>query len=193
MELRNKVIFVDCDGVLVDWLYSFHKWMKMSGYELVDREAYDIAIAYNIPKAQAKKLTAQFNESAAIGWLTPFRDAIKYVRKLHEEHGFVFRCITSLSLNPYAAELRTMNLVSLFGPTVFEDILCLDTGEDKTAALAPYAGHGCFWIEDKPENAVIGSTLGYTAILIKHDHNADFSHKDVPVVATWKEIYEMIV
>lgn len=193
MELRDKVIFVDCDGVLVDWSYSFNKWMESHGYKLIVHDVYDLNIAYGIDKAKSKELVKQFNESAAIGWLTPFRDAIKYVKKLHEEHGYVFRCVTSLSTNPYSAQLRQFNLEMLFGHTVFEDILCLDTGADKTEALKAYAGHGCFWIEDKPENAIVGSELGYTSILIEHDHNADFFHADIPVVSTWKEIYEMIV
>lgn len=193
MNLKDKVILVDCDGVLVDWLYSFHKWMEMSGYNLLKDDEYDMAVAYGIPKSVAKELTSRFNESAAIGWLTPFRDAIKYVRKLHEEHGFVFHCITSLSLNPYAGELRKKNLHDLFGETIFEEIICLGCGAEKDEALAPYKDSGCFWVEDKPENAVVGSELGLQSILIEHDHNLDFYHPDIPTVKTWKEIYEMIV
>lgn len=191
--MKDKVIFVDCDGVLVDWMYAFNKWMETHGHKIVVPDVYDLNIAYGLDKAQTKDYVKQFNESAAIGWLPPFRDAIKYVRKLHEEHGFVFRCITSLSLDPHSEQLRAFNLVGLFGPTVFEDILCLDTGADKHEALAPYAGRGCFWIEDKPENAVVGAELGYTSILIEHDHNIDFDHPDIPVVSSWREIYEMIV
>ena len=27
-DLKNKVILTDCDGVLIDWTYGFHDWMK---------------------------------------------------------------------------------------------------------------------------------------------------------------------
>ena len=193
MNMNEKVILVDCDGVLLDWMHTFNEWMQAHGYTLKVHDQYDLNIAYGIEKAESKRLVARFNESAAIGWLTPFRDAIKYVRKLHEEHGFVFHCITSLSTDRYAYELRHRNLTRVFGDTVFEKLICLDTGADKDEALMAYKDTGCFWIEDKPENAITGRNLGLQAILIEHDHNADFFHEDIPVVKTWKEIYEMIV
>ena len=193
MKLNEKVILVDCDGVLLDWMHSFNEWMTSHGYSLKEPDQYDLNIAYGIDKAESKKLVASFNESAAIGWLTPFRDAIKYVRELHEVHGYVFHCITSLSTNRYAYELRLKNLHRVFGKTVFEKLVCLDTGADKDEALSAYKDTDCFWIEDKPENAVVGSKLGLRAILIRHDHNANFFDPDIPVAKNWKEIYEMIV
>jgi len=193
MNLHEKVILVDCDGVLLDWEYSFREWMISHGHTLVDPTVYDQGKAWGITKARARELIAEFNDSAAIGWLTPFRDAIKYVRMLHEEHGFVFHCITSLSLDPYAGKLREKNLHAVFGETVFEKIICLDTGADKDEALLPYAGSGCFWVEDKPENAEVGLKLGLCAVLIEHGHNKDYDHDGIIKVKSWKEIYETIV
>ena len=56
------------------------------------------------------KLDNQFNESAAIGFLPVLRDAMYWVKRLHEQHGYTFVCITSLSLDENAAKLREMNL-----------------------------------------------------------------------------------
>ena len=28
--IADKVILVDCDGVLCDWLYAFDQWMEMN-------------------------------------------------------------------------------------------------------------------------------------------------------------------
>lgn len=193
MKLNEKVILVDCDGVLLDWMYSFDAWMTKRGYKMIADDQYDIEVAYGIDKSKAKELIHHFNESAAIGFLTPFRDAIKYVKKLHEEHGYVFHCITSLSENDYAYNLRWFNLATLFGEGVFEQLICLDTGADKTAALTKYKDSGCFWVEDKPENAVIGHELGLCSVLMMHGHNSEFTHPDIPEVKSWKEIYEMIV
>lgn len=193
MKLNEKVILVDCDGVLLDWMHTFNEWVQSHGYSLKVPDNYDLSVAYGIDKTEAKRMVVRFNESAAIGWLSPFRDAIKYVRKLHEEHGYVFHCITSLSTDRYAYELRLKNLHRVFGETVFEKLICLDTGAGKEEALEVYRDTGCFWIEDKPENAVVGAELGLQSILIEHDHNTDFFHMDIPVVKTWKEIYDMIV
>jgi hypothetical protein len=153
---------------------------------------YDSGDRYGIDRDQGRKLIKMFNESAAIGFLPPLRDAMYYVKRLHEEHGYVFHCITSLSLDPAAGKLREMNLAKLFGKTAFERVICLDTGADKNDALAHYKDTGCWWVEDKPENAEVGYNLGLRSILVEHGHNMYHYHKDIPVVKNWKEIFELV-
>lgn len=188
--MKDKVILVDCDGVLLDWMYAFAQWMTRHGYKRVESNDYKIECHYGISRQEAKKLIRMFNESATIRKLPPLRDAIKYVKKLHEEHGYVFHAVTSLSDDQYAQHLRTKNLIELFGPTVFEKYVYLDTGADKDEALAPYAGSGCYWVEDKPENAVLGKTLGLNSYLMSHDYNAE--EYNVPRIQNWKHLYEII-
>lgn len=193
--MKESVILTDCDGVLCNWEYAFNVWMDTHGFSKVPGAElnYDIGDRYGIDRAQAKKLIKIFNENAAIGFLPPLRDAMYYVKKLHEEHGYVFHCITSLSRDPNAARLREMNLHKLFGETAFERIVCLGTGEDKDEALEPYRNSGCYWLEDKPANALAGHNLGLRAILIEHGHNMHFYHENIPVVKDWKAIYNIIV
>lgn len=189
----NKLILVDADGVCLDWEYAFTIWMEEHGFTKVENAPfiYDIGERYNIDKTQAKKLIRMFNESAAIGFLPPHRDAMYYIKRLHEEHGYVFHCITSLSKDINAQRLREMNLNKLFGKTAFERIVCLDTGADKNHALEEYARSGCWWVEDKPENADVGHYMGLKSILMEHGHN--MTHEcPYPVVKNWKEIYSLI-
>lgn len=190
----NNTILVDADGVLLNWEYAFAIWMEEHGFSKVENAAfiYDIGERYNIDKPQAKKLIRMFNESAAIGFLPPHRDAMYYVKRLHEEHGYVFHCITSLSKDINAQRLREMNLRKLFGDTVFDKVVCLDTGADKNHALQEYADSGCWWVEDKPENAEVGLSLGLRSVLMEHGHNMDHNNQRIPVVKNWKEIYELI-
>jgi hypothetical protein len=159
---KKNLILVDADGVCLDWEYAFSIWMEEHGF--VKREGhqfeYDIGTRYGIDWEQGKKLITMFNESAAIGFLPPLRDAMYYVKRLHEEHGYVFHCITSLSTDVNAGRLREMNLRKLFGKTAFEGVVCLETGANKDAALEPYRGSGLHWIEDKPENADLGHRMG---------------------------------
>ena len=157
--MKDKVILVDCDGVLLDWVYAFNQWMSRHGYTLQQEDVYCIGQRYGIEKPEAKKLVRMFNESAVIRKLPPLRDAIKYVKKLHEEHGYIFHAITSLSNDQYAQHLRTKNLIELFGPTVFEKYTYLDTGADKDEVLEEYRNTGCFWIEDKKENNISSNEL----------------------------------
>ena len=190
----DRVILVDADGVLLNWEYAFAIWMEQHGHEKQPGSefVYDIGERYGISREQGRKLIKLFNESAAIGFLPPLRDAMFYVKRLHEEHGYVFHCITSLSLDANAGKLREMNLNKLFGKTAFERIVCLDTGADKHDALVPYQDSGLWWVEDKPENAEVGLDLGLKSILVEHGHNMNHVNERIPVVKNWREIYEII-
>jgi hypothetical protein len=148
---------------------------------------------YGMPEKDIKRLIRMFNESATIRKLPPLRDAIKYVKKLHEEHGYIFHCVTSLSNDQYAQHLRTKNLIEMFGPSVFEKYTYLDTGADKDEALSEYKDTQCYWVEDKIKNAEVGYDLGLKSILVEHTHNKDYSNNNIPVLKNWKEIYNSIV
>ena len=192
--MKNSVILVDADGVLLNWEYAFAVWMETHGFDPIPGGEfhYEIAKRFNVDTSQGKKLIKIFNESAAIGFLPPLRDAMYYVKRLHEEYGFVFHCITSLSTDPSAGKLREMNLQKLFGKTVFEKVICLDTGADKDEALRAYKDTGCWWVEDKPENAIVGQNLGLRSILMEHGHNMQHYHPGIPLVKNWKEIFDII-
>jgi hypothetical protein len=97
-----------------------------------------------------------------------------------------------LSTDPNAAKLREMNLNKLFGETVFEKVICLATGADKDHALYPYRDTGCWWVEDKPENAEVGAKLGLNSLLMEHGHNMHHYHEDIRVVKNWQEIHAII-
>ena len=189
----KKLILVDCDGVLCDWESAFDLWMSEQGYimQADGSNQYKIDFRYGINRDESVRLVKFFNQSAAIGFLPPLRDAIHYVKKLHAEHGYVFHCITSLSTNKNAQKLRHANLTNLFGPTVFEDIICLDTGADKDDALQPYKNSGLFWIEDKLENAVVGEKMGLKSILVRHPFNSDYTGP-IPLVDNWSSIHSII-
>ena len=190
----DKLILTDCDGVILDWEYSFNVWMQEHGFEEVEGSKlnYDMAIRYNISRDQVVKLIRMFNESAAIGFLPAQRDATYYVKRLVEEHGYRFHCITSLSLDPNAQRLREMNLNKIFGDQAFEKIICLDTGAPKDDVLEDYQGTGLLWVEDKWENAVTGYDYGLRPLLIEHGHNMDKSHPGITTVKNWKQIYELV-
>ena len=190
----NKVILADCDGVLLDWEYAFNIWMQEHGFEEVpgSKLSYEMDERYGIPKEQVRKLIRLFNESAAIGFLPALRDAMYYVKRLHEEHGYRFHCITSLSTDPNAVKLREQNLSKLFGKTAFERVVCLPTGADKNEALEEYRDTGCYWIEDKPVNAEAGLAAGLRPLVIEHGHNLHYYHEHITLVKNWRDVYQII-
>ena len=191
--MKNKIILTDADGVLLDWEYSFDVWMRQHGFNKLDALKYNIGKRYGIDNEQGRKLIKIFNESAHIGFLPPLRDAMYYVKRLHEEHGYVFHCITSLTKDENAQELRRMNLRKLFGETAFEKFIFLDTGADKDEVLEQYRDSGLWWIEDKIVNCQVGQTLGLKSLLMEHGHNMEFDHPEIPRVKNWKDVYNMVV
>ena len=193
--MKNKIILTDADGVLLDWEYAFDVYMRQHGFNKQEGSQfkYDIGKRYGIDREQGKRLIKIFNESAHMGFLPALRDSMYYVKRLHEEHGYVFHCITSLSKDENACELRRMNLKKLFGATAFEKFVFLDTGADKDEALEPYRGSGLWWIEDKITNAEVGTELGLNSLLMEHGHNMDYNNPAIPRVKNWKEVYERIV
>lgn len=190
---KEKVILTDCDGVLLDWGHSFFQWMLARGYNPVEgaEKLYKIEEVFGMSRDVTKPLVQQFNESAWMKDLTPFRDAVKYVRKLHEEHGYVFHCITSMSNDVKACQLRKENLEKIFGKGVFEVLNCLDCGADKDDALEPYRDSELWWIEDKPANADLGVEMGLNSILLAHGHNVSYNGNATRVM-NWREVYETI-
>lgn len=190
--MNKKIILTDADGVLLDWEFAFDVWMKQHGFNKVDALKYNVGTRYGIETDQGKKLIRIFNESAHMGFLPPLRDAMFYVKRLHEEHGYIFHCITSLSKDENAQELRRMNLRKLFGETAFEKFIFLDTGADKDEVLEQYRDTGYYWIEDKIVNAQVGHDLGLKSLLVEHGHNMD-NPTPFPKVKNWKEIYNIIV
>tara|TARA_Y100000389_G_scaffold202930_1_gene249774 strand:+ start:839 stop:1429 length:591 start_codon:yes stop_codon:yes gene_type:complete len=191
---KDKVILTDIDGVVLDWEEGFNVWMQHHGHNLTDgyQYVYDVGTRYGITKETSRSLIKQFNESAAIGFLPPLRDAQWYINLLHEKYGYKFVAITSLSLDPYAKELRERNLKKLMGDA-FIEVVCLDTGADKDQILADY-GHkypGAYWIEDKPENLMAGVYVGLKGILMEHGHNME-TPVEGTVVKNWEQIHQYI-
>lgn len=197
--MNRKLILTDCDGVLLDWDYRFRQFMEEKNFNLVQdyQSFYGVENRYeNVKdKNHARQLVKQFNESSWIGFLPPYLDAVKYVKKLHEEHGYIFGVITSLSTNRFATALRHENLIDIFGENVFDFVRCIETGADKDGELMWYNETECWWIEDKVANAEAGLQFGLNPILVNHPHNSSYLLDPNPKIRTantWKDIYNII-
>lgn len=188
----SKIILTDCDGVLLDWDLSFEQWMLNQGYPKQVKDTYDTGIAYQIERSDQRRLVKTFNESAWMGFIEPFRDAINGVQRL-VDNGYKFHCITSMTTEPKATELRKYNLEKVFGKDVFTKYVFLNIGKDKDEALASYNGTGYYWLEDKPKNAECGLQFGLKPILIEHEHNKNYKNENIMLLKNWEEITDRIL
>jgi len=184
------MILTDCDGVLVNWIKIYNEWMEEEGFRKLN-SSYELHERYGLPEEESDKYIRHFNMSAEIEYLPPLRDSIKYVRKMHEDHGATFHCITALGSNKRSHVLREKNLKNLFGPTAFSKLDCVKRGKDKKPILEKYRDSEVVWVEDSIKTALMGHELGLTTFLINHDYNIN---EDIPEgiirVDGWKEIYE---
>ena len=194
--MAQKYIITDIDGVVLDWEEGFSVWAEHHGHTKVEgfQFKYSIGDRYGLTHQQGNQMVKTFNESAAIGFLPPLRDAQFFIKKLHEQHRYKFIALTSLSLDPYAKTLRERNLAKLMGRYAFSKVICLDTGADKDEALERLAKKykGSYWIEDKPVNLEAGVNVGFKGILLEHGHNMD-SNVNGYVAKNWEDIYNHII
>ena len=189
---KNNLILVDADGVLLDWAARFDQWMIGHGHQLQDTDAYLIDERFDVSYNHGRACIKQFNESAAIAYLDPLRDAQQYVQQLHEQHGYTFHLITSLSRDIYAGRAREYNMRNLFGHTAFSRFVFLGTGADKHEALVEYQDSGCWWFEDKAENAEVGLDFGLRSVLMEHGFNRDYKNPLIPKVQNWHGFYQLV-
>jgi len=191
----KKIIVTDVDGVLLNGEDAFQIWMEHQGFKRTKGHQfiYNAAEQFDLKKGEGKKWVRLFNESAAIGFLPPLRDAQEIVRLLHNNYGYRFVVCTSLSKDKNAQTLRTKNLTKLFGD-VFEEIVYLDTGADKDDALYKLAKkyRGCLWVEDKVENAHAGDAVEFESVVMEHGYNMHDEHPFF-VAKDWEDIYLHLV
>lgn len=192
--MQNKLILTDADGVCLDWEWAFRIWMTEHGYEFNEAGKKSYYLTHHYVDTDMDEILRQvktFNESAAIGFLPALRDATHYIKRLHEEHGYQFRVITSLSSDKNAAKLREMNLRKTFGSAI-ESVICIETNSPKDEVLAEYKDSGLWWIEDKYSNFKAGLDLGLKSILIEHGHNMNEDTTGGFRVKNWSEIYNLV-
>lgn len=193
MIAYDNVIVTDFDGCCAYWEHSFHMNMVLKGYAATQIGFYNIEDKYNTTKEEGVRLVESFNESAALRRLPPIRDSIKYIRKLHEDYGYVFHCISAIPNTRDIYEARLENIENLYGKTAFERLTLCGHSANKKALLSEYKDTGCLWIEDLSANLKYGVDVGMRGVLINHHYNKDdvndFEHVRVN---KWREIYQMV-
>lgn len=200
----KKLVLIDGDGVVLNWDDPFEWWAKRKYGILKDETAkeytggvygrYHLTFA-NHPHLSWMELVAEFNASDDCANLPPLRDSIRYIKELHECHGYVFQVITAFSLSPYLQRRRIENLKRYFG-TAIAGVEFADLCGDKTHLLKQYEGAGIPWVEDKLSNAEIGMNMGLDAYLMMHSYNyrdaLKMDPKIIPV-ADWSDMAKKLV
>lgn len=188
----EEVIF-DTDGVLLDWVSPFAPWAssrlkrpldptKITEFNLTSWLGVDST-------AEMVEMVTLFNGSAEHGFdrLPPMPGAVGLVQMLHDR-GTRMRVVTSCSDDPLVKDLRVGNLVRTFG-NVFQDIVVLGLGADKTEALSRF--DPALWIDDHWPNLDAGAAAGHTPVLMNASYNQvrrDGGRDDYPRITDWRHL-----
>jgi FMN phosphatase YigB (HAD superfamily) len=192
LSMNDKIILTDIDGVVLNWESHFHTWMANRGYNLSKSGTYHINETYNISYQKSRELIYDFNTSAYMIDIPPFRDAISGIAKL-KENGYKFIAITSVGDDYNTKRLRSINLSDYFGRNTFIEITCIGEGKSKQPYLEKYKDCGFYWIEDLPKNALYGLNVGLKSLLMKHSYNNDFNDAGIIKVDNWAQICQIIL
>jgi hypothetical protein len=173
----EKLILVDCDDVLLDWLSGFRDFCshalgrKIEGFP----GEWKMHSWLEIEPDDVKRLILEFNDGAPeFGALPPTNNAENVIPALAAD-GWRFLVVTSCSASRKVVELRRRNLAAVFGD-VFEDVVCLDLGTPKTDVLSTLPPS--WWVEDNYRNACDGASVGHRPVMLRKKHNADFEADD---------------
>tara|TARA_B100000989_G_scaffold269533_1_gene225012 strand:- start:211 stop:768 length:558 start_codon:yes stop_codon:yes gene_type:complete len=184
--VRHKILLTDIDGVVLDWQKHFNKYLDhyYPGEELFDPTVF-------AQGERTGKIIKEFNNSAWIGFLEPWKDSVEVLTELNHMGWKIYGC-TSMGTDQYANALRKKNIETLM-PDVFTQLEIIPFMQPKGNWLAPWKGSGAVWVEDKWSNAIIGADMGIKTFLMKQSYNSKQDYQGVEKVDNWRQIYNKVI
>ena len=184
--MQRKILLTDIDGVVLDWQKHFNKYLDhyYPGEELFDPTVF-------AQGERTGKIIKEFNNSAWIGFLEPWKDSVEVLTELNHMGWKIYGC-TSMGTDQYANALRKKNIETLM-PDVFAQLEIIPFMQPKGNWLAPWKGSGAVWVEDKWSNAIIGADMGIKTFLMKQSYNSKQAYTGVEKVDNWRQIYNKVI
>lgn len=180
-------IYMDGDGVTVDWLSPFAQFaFEAYGIEVdpAGPDDFDLTSWLGLDhRDQTAKIVMEFNAGAGGHFSRlPALPGAKKALSILKNSGRDLHMITSSSRKPHIIDQRHQNMRLHFGD-VFSSITCLDPHESKEPYLARLAPS--VWIEDNYHNALHGAKHGHRTFIIRSPHNRKFETPDLRSPLTW--------
>ena len=184
--MQRKILLTDIDGVVLDWQKHFNKYLDhyYPGEELFDPTVF-------AQGERTGKIIKEFNNSAWIGFLEPWKDSVEVLTELNHMGWKIYGC-TSMGTDQYANALRKKNIETLM-PDVFAQLEIIPFMQPKGNWLAPWKGSGAVWVEEKWSNAIIGADMGIKTFLMKQSYNSKQDYQGVEKVDNWRQIYNKVI
>lgn len=188
-------LYLDCDGVLLDWEESFKQWLLYDRNMIVEGRPkdWDLSIWLNTSPNEALQLVEDFNRSPSFAWLDQVQGAHEALQHF-ARRGIPITVLTCCGDHPWVAERRRQNLrehyetVGIAGP-VFTNVVCLPLGARKGPLLS--ALDPGIWVEDNYHHAIAGAERGHRTYMMRYPHNEKHEAASNPAitwVSNWHEI-----
>lgn len=191
--MNKTIAFADVDGVLLNWEQGFYHYLHDIDMSHVAKRVSDIQNKLRNDSEEVSdlenKLSRAFNLSIEFANLSPYKDSVKYIRKMHEEHGVRLICLTSCGNSKRTIQGRKENLERYFGNAI-EDVICLPYRSSKYLALSNLLTKydPLFWIDDSPQHVLDASALGIKNSFLMANPKKETGFLK-PVMKNWQELY----
>ncbi len=166
--MNKPTLFIDVDGVLLDWFNPFHAWMKRQGMRRVRTDSYDMRDSYpSLATAELRRLVLDFNQSPAFRDLQPDDDARKALWNIHHElPDWPIRYVSSCGSTAKIQEARSAQLTGIPSPMM---LTCLRLGASKRPIFQQVAR--AIVVEDSPEQLRVAEELGHFTVCVRQPWN----------------------
>lgn len=181
------MILTDVDDTILAFADHFQEWLERkhgitSAKRL--RDHYNIPFTFDMDYDEVTGFVDEFSTSDEMGSLKADNKALQALQELYGR-GHRFIAITACTDHPTTLQLRTKNLVDVFG-FEWEEIHCVGYGVDKKHFLSKY--EPTIWVEDNGQHAITGAEMGFQTFLIDRPYNQTANHPNITRVNDWMEI-----
>lgn len=189
MTKKSKVLWLDCDGVLLEWVKPFLAYIN-SPVSYDDLVEYDLSPLFPNGVEEMVRTINEFNASPHYAVLKPLISP-KILSRL-KSHGYNLKAITQVD-GDIAREQRIYNLHHVFGTDMFSEIILVGRGTSKAEWLRREEPYEVITIvEDNPTFfKEAGHVGGFRALAIQHPYNR-FELKALPNVPIYMGMSELV-
>lgn len=178
-----KTILLDCDGVILDHVTVFHELHEhLIVHENRPTQYKNFNCYFNLGDTEVNKMVTKFNNSKQFGTLPAIKDAKEVLNNLYQD-GYKIFVISSCGDSKKVIDKRTNNLHTEIGD-IFEDIICLPLGANKSEVLSKWKNTNLLWVDDFLQHCKDGDILGLDSRLFKTVYN---HYMDYPMINNWLE------
>lgn len=182
----TKVIGLDIDGVVLNYVVGFMNFMRAQGIRIgcIPDEVSTYCMSNAFPDLTRDRINDYikfFSTSPEFSTLGEIKGAEEVMKSLKERHDVSFVAITNAGKTPLTEKFRKINLKHL----PFDDITVLPLNSSKAEYLSKLP-KGSLYVDDLMVHVSAAKSLGHRAILFRQSYNVEDDHDEV--VTNWKEL-----